>query len=56
MLMRKTADEETRILTVVGVGVVLTIAAAVALVVVNPFANRQENLISIQIDSAARQF
>ncbi|MCV7298615.1 Mammalian cell entry related domain protein [Mycobacterium barrassiae] len=49
--MRKTADEETRILTVVGVGVVLAIAVAIALVVANPFASRPKDLISIQIDS-----
>jgi hypothetical protein len=49
--MRKAAEEEARILTAVGVGVVATIAVVVALIIADPFGGRPKDLLSIQIDS-----
>jgi hypothetical protein len=51
LLMRKTADEEARILTIVGIGFVAAITVVVAVAIANPFGSRSRDLISIQIDS-----
>lgn len=51
MLFRKAEDSEARILTVVGMSVLTCVAVTAAVIIVDPFGGRPDDLLNISIES-----